>query len=152
METKLQYVLAEKTERLGQNLRTVNLDTPVAEAISIMCEANIGCVLVVAKERLAGILAERDVMCRIGNAGKNPAELKVGDVMNPKVLAVPPSITVEEALVQCTDRRVRHLPVVEDNKLVGLLSIGDLVRFVVKDKDRTIADLVDYMFGHQIEI
>lgn len=152
METKLKYVLAEKTERLGKHLQTVEVDTPVADAIRIMCDANIGCVLVVEKERLAGILAERDVMCRIGHAGKNAADLKVGDVMTEKVLAVPPSLTVEEALVQCTDRRVRHLPVVEDNKLLGLLSIGDLVRFVVKDKDRAIADLVDYMFGHQIEI
>ncbi|RLK51428.1 CBS domain protein [Alkalispirillum mobile] len=152
METLLKYVLAEKAERLGDNLRTVTVDTPVAEAISTMCEANIGCVLVTEQGRLAGILAERDVMCRIGNTGKNPTDLKVGEVMNTKVLGVSPSITVEEALVQCTDRRVRHLPVVEDNKLLGLLSIGDLVRYVVKDKERTIADLVDYMFGHQIEI
>jgi len=155
METILTVVLAEKGELLakrGGTLYCVEPDTRASDAIRTMCEANIGCVLVINGEKLVGIFSERDVMHRIADRGLRPDELLVRDVMTTNVRTVPPSITVEDALVECTDRRVRHLPVAEGGKLVGLLSIGDLVRFVVRDKDRTISDLVDYIHGHQIEV
>ncbi|WP_290652457.1 CBS domain-containing protein [Aquisalimonas sp.] len=155
METPLTVVLEEKARLLaskGATLYSVSPDTPASDAIRIMCDGNVGCVLVLEDGKLAGIFSERDVMRRIADAGVPPASAPVRDFMTTKLFTVQPSITVEEALVHCTDQRVRHLPVTEDGELLGLLSIGDLVRFVVQDKDRDIADLVDYIHGHQIQI
>jgi CBS domain-containing protein len=155
MESLLREVLAEKAALSADGRNVVHTVTPErrsAEAIGVMCEANVGCVLVIDEGKLVGIVSERDVMHRIANLGLSPDSLRVSDVMTTNVFTVSPTITVEQALVECTDRRIRHLPVADGGKLVGLLSIGDLVRSVVKDKDRTIADLIDYIHGPQIEV
>lgn len=154
METLLKDVLEEKSEirPAGGVLYTVSPDSRASEAIQCMCDVNVGCVLVIEEGKLVGIFSERDVMRRIANLGLAPDSVVVRDVMTTNIITVPPSITVEDALVQCTDRRIRHLPVADGGKLLGLLSIGDLVRIVVKDKDRTIADLIDYIHGPQIEV
>ncbi len=155
MKTNLKVVLAEKDELLktkGAGLCSVTPDTPASDAIRIMCEANIGCVLVLDGHKLVGIFSERDVLHRLSNKGLEPAGRKVRDVMTSDVITVSPTITVEDALAECTDRRVRHLPVVEDGELIGLLSIGDLVRYVVKDKERTISDLTSYIHGTPIQV
>ncbi len=155
METPLHVVLAEKAALMpetGGTLYTARPDMRASEAIRIMTDANIGCVLVIDNGKLAGIFSERDVLRRIADRGVSPGAVMVKDVMSSKIFTVKPSITVEEALVQCTDRRIRHLPVVDGGRLMGLLSIGDLVRFAVQDKDRDIADLMDYIHGHQIEV
>ncbi len=159
METQLTAVLAEKARRLrdagnadGHSVYQVSPDANAAEAVRVMCDANVGCVLVVEDGKLSGLLSERDVMRRIANRGIDPGEVRVRDVMTTDVVTVKPGMTVEDALIQCTDRRTRHLPVSDGSRLLGLLSIGDLVSFVVKDKDRTIADLIDYIHGPQINV
>lgn len=155
METPLSVVMSEKAALLaerGETLYSVGPDTSAADAIAIMCDANIGCVVVLENDKLVGIFSERDVMRRVANRNIKANGLLVRDVMTGELVTVRPSSTVEEALVECTDRRIRHLPVAEEGQLLGLLSIGDLVRFVVKDKDREIADLVDYIHGHQIRV
>ena len=155
METPLSAVMKEKAALLaerGETLYSVGPDTSAADAIAIMCDANIGCVVVLENDKLVGIFSERDVMRRVANRNIKANGLLVRDVMTGELVTVRPSSTVEEALVECTDRRIRHLPVAEEGQLLGLLSIGDLVRFVVKDKDREIADLVDYIHGHQIQV
>lgn len=155
METRLHTVLADKAEILagkGNALYSARPSMSAADAIRIMCDANVGCVLVMDNGDLVGILSERDVLRRIADRGLTPDQVTVGDVMTREIVTVKPGMTVEEALVQCTDRRIRHLPVWENGELLGLLSIGDLVRFVVKDKDRTIADLIDYIHGPQLQV
>lgn len=155
METSLKVVMAEKEALLaeqGGKLYTVTPDATAASAIAAMCDAGIGCVLVVQDDRLLGVFSERDVMRRIALRGLAADQVTVGEVMTTQLVTVTPDTTVEQALIQCTDRRIRHLPVTVGEQLLGLLSIGDLVRFVVKDKDRTIADLTDYIHGHQIQI
>ncbi|MCC5809381.1 MAG: CBS domain-containing protein [Ectothiorhodospiraceae bacterium] len=155
METPLHVVLTQKAELMpgtGGTLYTVRPHTRASEAIRVMTDGNIGCVLVIDDGKLAGIFSERDVLRRIADRGLSPDAVSVKDVMSTKLYTVPPSMTVEDALVECTDRRIRHLPVVDGKRLMGLLSIGDLVRFVVQDKDRDIADLMDYIHGHQIEV
>jgi len=152
METSLADVLSEKAELLadkGGVLYQVGPDTPASEAIRIMCEANIGCVLVLDQGSLVGIFSERDVMRRVADKQTPADSVFMRDILTHDIFTVRPSLSVEEALVECTDRRIRHLPVVEDGQLLGLLSIGDLVRSVVKDKDRTISDLIDYIHGPQ---
>lgn len=155
METSLSVVLAEKAQLLadrGDTLYTVTPEAPASEAIRVMCEGNVGSVLVVNGSTLMGIFSERDVLRRIAHQGVRASEVPVRELMTSELFTVEPGMTVEEALVECTDRRIRHLPVVQNGKLLGLLSIGDLVRFVVQDKDRDIADLVNYIHGQQIEV
>jgi CBS domain-containing protein len=156
METLLAVVLAEKAELLADkgppySVKNVKPDAWASDAIRVMCEANVGSVLVIDDGELVGIVTERDVLHRIAHRGVQPDTVLVRDVMTTKLFTVRPTLTVEDALIQCTDRRVRHLPVSEGGRLLGLLSIGDLVRFVVKDKDRTIADLIDYIHGPRIQ-
>ncbi len=155
METPLKIVLGAKALLLAERggaLYTTRPEIPASEAIRTMCEQNVGCVLVIDNARLTGILSERDVLRRIVDKGINPADVAVGDVMTKNVFTVEPSLTVEEALAECTNRRIRHLPVIGDGELLGLLSIGDLVRFALDDKDHDIADLMRYIHGQQIEI
>ncbi|MFU8877185.1 MAG: CBS domain-containing protein [Wenzhouxiangellaceae bacterium] len=148
MDTYLSAVLVEKAELMekrGDQLFSVTSDTNAAEAIRIMCEANIGCVLVIDDNTLVGIFSERDALHQLCNKNISPQDKQVSELMTRDVVTVNASVTVADALAECTDRRVRHLPVVDKGQLLGLLSIGDLVRFVVKDKERTIADLICYI-------
>lgn len=150
METLLRTVLQEKAELLadkGGTLFWVEPGMTAAEATRVMDEANVGCVLVMEQGKLAGIFSERDVMRGYARHGAGFGERRVAEVMTAKPFTVPPSMTVDDAMIQCTDRRVRHLPVIENGELLGLVSIGDLVRLVVKDKERTIAQLIDYING-----
>jgi CBS domain-containing protein len=155
METPLKVVLAEKAELLaqrGDELYSTEPTAPAVEAIRTMSKANVGCLLILDRGQLVGIFSERDVLHAVAADGLPPKAVKVGDVMTTDLFTVPPSMTVEEALVECTNRRVRHLPVVEDGQLLGLLSIGDLVRFVVQDKDQDIAHLMEYIHGQDIQV
>ncbi|MGY6518350.1 MAG: CBS domain-containing protein [Lysobacteraceae bacterium] len=151
METILRTVLKEKEALLAQRggvLYRVEPGTPVAQAARVMTDANVGCVLVMQGERLAGIFSERDLMRAFTReAADRVGGRPVSDFMTANLITVQPSISVEEALLVCTDKRVRHLPVLEEGVLLGLLSIGDLVRFVVKDKEDTIHELMDYIHG-----
>jgi CBS domain-containing protein len=150
METILHTVLREKEALMaerGSVLYRVTPDTPIADAVRLMSDANVGCVLVMEGERMVGIFSERDVMRLFAEGVPEIGKLPVRERMTARPVTVPPSISVEQALLECTDRRVRHLPVVEDGQLLGLLSIGDLVRFVVKDKEGTISELMDYIHG-----
>ncbi len=150
METILTTVLREKEALMaerGSVLYRVSPDTTIGEAVRLMNEANVGCVLVMEGEQLAGIFSERDLMWLFTEDDPGLAARPIRERMTSKPITVPPSLSVEKALLECTDRRVRHLPVVEDGQLLGLLSIGDLVRFVVKDKEGVISELMDYIHG-----
>jgi len=150
MDTILHTVLQEKEALMaerGSVLYRVSPDTPIGEAVHLMNEANVGCVLVMEGEQLVGIFSERDVMRLFTEHEAGLAERPVSERMTTRPITVPPSLSVEKALLECTDRRVRHLPVVEEGQLLGLLSIGDLVRFVVKDKEGVISELMDYIHG-----
>ncbi len=149
-------VLAEKARRFGdgggQEVYSIQPDANAADAVRRMCQANVGCVLVIEDGGLLGIFSEREVLKLIADKGLTPEQVCVRDVMNRSYVMVAPDMTVEDALVQCTDRRVRHLPVADGGQLLGLLSIGDLVSFVVRDKDRTIEGLIDYIHGPQMQV
>lgn len=150
METILRTVLQKKAELLADKagiLYWVEPTTTVSEAARLMHEASAGCVLVMDEGELVGLLNERDVLVGLSRHGAVVVDTPVRELMAAKPFTVPPSMTVEQALLQCTDRRVRHLPVTDGGELLGLISIGDLVRHVVKDKERTIANLIDYIHG-----
>ncbi|MCG6116698.1 MAG: CBS domain-containing protein [Aquimonas sp.] len=150
METLLRSVLQEKADQLsdkGHILFWTAPDTPMAEAVRMMDEGNVGCLLVMDAGRLVGLLNERDVIRGLSAHGAALGDKPVSDVMSVKPVSVSPSMSVYQAMVECTERRARHLPVLEDGELLGLISIGDLVRLVAKDKEKRISDLMGYIQG-----
>ncbi|ABI56569.1 CBS domain-containing protein [Alkalilimnicola ehrlichii MLHE-1] len=142
MENTLHAVLKDK----GVALYSVDADVPVAEAIKTMADGHVGCVLVMEKGSLRGIFTERDVMIRVVHDGKDPAQTPVSEVMTREVAVVPPTMTVEEAMVVCLERRVRHLPVYDGSDLEGVVSSGDLMRWVIGDQKHMIDDLIQYIY------
>jgi len=148
MDTPLSSVLRHKADQLqekGGTLYWVGPDTTVAEAARLMDESNVGCVLVMDAGTLVGIFSERDLLRGFSRQGSAYANAPMRQVMTRQPYTVPPSMTVERAMVSCTDRRVRHLPVTDGDEVLGLISIGDLVRLVVEDKEREITDLITYI-------
>jgi CBS domain-containing protein len=150
MQTILRAVLDEKHALAAQGpdaICTTSPDAPLAEAARLMSASNVGCVLVMNNRRLVGIVSEREVLHAFAAGRPEAGQAKVASVMPTELVTVPPSLSVEAALRICTNRRVRHLPVVDGTELLGLLSIGDLVKFVVQDKENTISELMDYIHG-----
>ncbi len=141
MEIEIRKILGDKPTRV----ESVGPDTSVHDAVALMNERNIGSVLVLEAERTVGIFTERDVLTRVVAPGRDPAATQVREVMTTKLLAIAPSTTVHEAMAIMTERRCRHLPVMVEGRAVGMISIGDLTRWVVRDQQHTIDDLTDYI-------
>jgi CBS domain-containing protein len=141
MSDAVAKVLEQKTERL----EAVTAQTSIHEAIERMNQRRIGSLLVMDGERLVGIFTERDVLTRVVPQQLDCRRTPVGEVMSRQPVTIPPTRTVSEAMVIMTDTRHRHLPVVQGGKVLGLVSIGDLTRWVVRDQQRTIEDLTDYV-------
>ena len=117
-------------EQKSGALYTVPVGVSVAQAVQEMNAHKIGSVLVMDGHRLAGIFTERDVLRRVVGAGLNPAETSIADVMTAKVLTIAPDTTVQQVLDLFTEKRCRHLPVMEHEQVVGLISIGDVSRWM----------------------
>ena len=144
---KVAHVLAHK----GRHVETVGPEATVLEAVVRMNERRIGSVLVAdtyapgRPYRPIGIFTERDVLVRVISQGRDPATTRVGEVMTENPVTVHASTSVVDAMRLVTDKRCRHLPVLDDAGLCGLISIGDLTKWVVRDQQRTIDDLHDYL-------
>jgi len=117
----------------------------VYQALRLMAEKNIGAVLVRSGERIDGILSERDYARKVILLGKTSRETLVHEIMTTDVITVDPSWTADQCMALMTERHVRHLPVVEQDRLVGLVSIGDVVRAVVDLQQFTISSLQRYI-------
>jgi CBS domain-containing protein len=124
---------------------TIGPDAPVIEALKLMAEREIGALLVVDGEALAGILSERDYARKVILQGKSSRDTPVREIMTSRVVCVTPQRTVEECMALMTDKRIRHLPVLDSGKLIGVLSIGDLVKEVIAEQKTTIAQLESYI-------
>jgi CBS domain-containing protein len=134
----------------GTKVETITASEPILEAIRRMSERHIGCLAVVTKAgKLSGILSERDCLWKVVSQGCSPRTKQVKDAMTPiaQVKTVVPSQTVEECMELMTTRRHRHLPVLEDGKLAGLISIGDVVKFMLDAQQATIQSLEKYITG-----
>ena len=134
----------------GAKVETITAAETILEAIRRMSEKHIGCLAVVTKAgKLSGILSERDVLWKIVAAGKSPKTNLVKDAMTPlkQMRTVAPTQTVEECMELISGRRHRHLPVLDDGKLVGLISIGDVVKFLLDAQASTIQSLEKYITG-----
>jgi CBS domain-containing protein len=122
-------------------------DEPVLAAIRKMAEHHIGALLVMSGDRLVGIVSERDYARKVVLMGRSSTETKVEAIMTSKVITVNPRQDAHDCMRLMTDKRIRHLPVVQGDRVVGVLSIGDLVRAVIQEQERTIADLESYIHG-----
>jgi CBS domain-containing protein len=143
MQTKLSAVLEHK----GPEVHGVAPTASVLDAVRAMNEARVGALLVRDNEQVVGIFTERDVLCRVVDQGLDPAAIPVAQVMTCDVITLRPDATVEEAMGVISEKRCRHLPVLEGDQLKGLLSIGDLTRWVTRKQAFHIQDLVNYITG-----
>lgn len=137
---------APLSRMLGERRRPINAvhpDTTVAESVHRMQSENIGALLVMEGNHLTGIFTERDALTKVLAEGIDPNSTKVSAVMTKDPVYIDPSTTVEEAMSIVTKRRVRHLPVLDNGKLVGLVSSGDLTHWLVQDREGEIRELVD---------
>jgi len=138
----------------SHNLYVATPDDTVVAAVEAMCVAHIGSLLVMEGNVLCGIFCERDLMTRVVLARRDPCSTAVGDVMTRDVVCIAPELPVRDAMQLVTSRRVRHLPVADRGRIIGLVSIGDLVRWtaeestrLIEDGQHQIGDLCDYVAG-----
>ena len=132
-------------EGKGREVHTIGPDARVIDALKLMADKDVGALIVTEGGRLAGVISERDYARKVILHGKSSQDIAVRDIMTGKVVTVQPRHTVEECMALMTSKRIRHLPVVEGERLVGVLSIGDLVKEVIAEQEATIKQLESYI-------
>lgn len=136
-------------DKKGSDVWSTTPDASVYDALLLLAEKNIGALLVLQEGELVGIISERDYARKVALRGKASVETPVREIMTEDVVTVSPQSTVEEAMALMTDKRIRHLPVVEEDKLVGVISIGDLVKSIIAKQEVMINQLENYISGTQ---
>ena len=131
----------------GRTVHSVRPDDTVLAALGVMAEHEIGAVLVLEGDQLAGIFTERDYARKVVLVGRSSKDSPVSAIMTANVVCVRPTNTVEDCMGLMTERRVRHLPVIENGHVVGLISIGDLVKATIDEQEFTINQLKNYIAG-----
>ena len=131
----------------GGDIISIHRDASVFDAIALMADRAVGSLLVIEGDALIGIVTERDYARKVILKGRSSEETPVGDIMTSKVITAQPQQSVKECMALMTTRRVRHLPVVVDDKLVGIISIGDLVQAIIADQQEEIEQLEQYISG-----
>jgi CBS domain-containing protein len=126
---------------------SISPDAMVFEAIEMMAKKNVGALLVMDQERLVGVISERDYTRKVFLRGKHSRETKVAEIMSTNLTVTHPREPVEKCLRLMTDKHIRHLPVMDGDKVVGVISIGDLVKHVISCQSAAIAHLENYIHG-----
>ncbi|RJP62730.1 MAG: CBS domain-containing protein [Ignavibacteriales bacterium] len=130
-----------------KNIYSINSSVRVYNALELMAEKDIGALLVMEDGNIKGILSERDYARKVILNGKSSKEMTVEEIMSEDVIYVTAERTVEECMALMTNKRVRHLPVMENDKLIGIISIGDVVKALIDEKEFVIEQLVHYIKG-----
>jgi CBS domain-containing protein len=131
----------------GSDLWSVSPETTVFEAIKVMADKNIGALLVMSDGKLAGVFTERDYTRKVALQGKASRDTRVREIVSRETISVGLEHSVEECMKLMTEHRVRHLPVVEEDKVVGLVSIGDLVNWIISTQSAQIDQMAQYISG-----
>jgi CBS domain-containing protein len=134
-------------QRKGSTTWTIAPEATVYEAIQMMADKNVGALLVMANEQLMGVVSERDYTRKVALKGKASRETQVGEIVTHRPTTVSPTQSVQECLELMTDKRVRHLPVLAEGKVVGIVSIGDLVSWIISAQRVQISQLESYIAG-----
>jgi CBS domain-containing protein len=134
-------------DRKGTAIWSIPPDTTVFDAIHLMADKNVGALLVMSGDKLVGVVSERDYTRKIALKGKSSRDTAVREIISTPVISATPSHTVEECMRLMTSHRVRHLPVLEGEKLVGVVSIGDLVNWIISAQSEAIHQLETYIHG-----
>jgi CBS domain-containing protein len=129
----------------GHDVLRIEADTSVFDAIKQMVEAGVGSLLVTEGGEVAGIFTERDYLRRMTLEGRDDKDTAVREVMSSPLVVVTPEDTIDECMAMMTDRRIRHLPVVQESDVIGIVSIGDIVKFKSKQQSFEIKYLTDYI-------
>lgn len=141
MTKTVQQVLKHKAHRVA----SIAPDASVFEALQLMAKHDIGSLVVLEGERLTGIFSERDYARQVVLLGKSSKETRVREIMTHKVLCVGPEQTIDECMALMTEKRVRHLPVLDHKKVIGVISIGDVVKEVISEQKLMIEQLEQYI-------
>jgi len=139
--------VAQLLRAKGHEVLSVSPELSVFEALKVMAEKNVGALLVLEGARLVGVFSERDYARKVILKGKSSKEIPVREIMSTHVLYVRPPQTVEDCMALMTDKRVRHLPVMEEERLVGVISIGDVVKAIIAEQEFMIEQLQNYITG-----
>ena len=140
-------ILREK----GTAVYSISPDNTVYDALNLMAEKNVGALLVLDGDRLAGMISERDYARKIALRDKSSKETKVKEIMTTDVLTVTPAMDLDECMELITEKRMRHLPVVENDRVSGIISIGDIVKGIIDHKESVIEQLESYIKGHPVK-
>ena len=131
----------------GQNIIATGPDTSVLDAIRLMADEAVGSLLVMQDDELRGIITERDYARKVIVKGRSSKSTQVGEIMTKKVYTAKTGQTVNDCMTAMTEKRIRHLPVVENGEVIGLISIGDLVQAIIADQQEEIEQLEQYISG-----
>lgn len=133
--------------RKGRNVMTIDRGASVRDAIATMSQANIGALVIMENDRPAGIFTERDYLRKVALQGRSSRETAVADVMSSPLFTVTPDDSTRTAMETMTDRRCRHLPVMDGSDMVGIVSLGDLVKHLLSEKEAEVEQLSSYISG-----
>ncbi len=142
--------VSEILRNKGYDIWSVAPDSTVYDALKLMAEKNVGAVLVMDAGILVGVLSERDYARKVILYGRSSRETAVREIMTERVVCVRPEETATECMALMTDKRVRHLPVVKDNRIIGVVSIGDVVKSIISEQDFIIEQLEHYITGSTV--
>lgn len=134
-------------EQKSNDIWVTTPETSVYDALLLLAEKNIGALLVLKNDELVGIVSERDYARKVALFGKASVNTPVSEIVTTEVFSVGPQNSIEEAMALMTDKRIRHLPVIEEGKVVGVISIGDLVKSIIANQEYVIDHLEKYISG-----
>ena len=139
----IEHLLKNKDNQIW----SVEPKTSIFEALKIMSDKEIGALLVIEDEKLVGIFSERDYARKVILKGKSSKNTQVGELMTKKVLYIDPEKTINDCMAIMTDKHIRHLPVIENDKVIGIVTIGDVVKQIISEQESTIQYLENYIMG-----
>ena len=138
---KIRNILESK----GHQVYSVTPETSVYDALQIMMEKNISSLLIMENEILKGIFTERDYARKLVLMGRSSKDTPIGDIMTANLLTITPSESIDQCMEIMSNYKIRHLPVIDNNRVTGMVSIGDVVKFIIEDQKRTIQQLESYI-------